>query len=67
MNKYTYGAADSRECIRAKYINNIGNIGSKEKDRGCSTNSVVRETVPLQTSDMGKKAVSVLAHSFWLP
>ena len=26
-----------------------------------------RETVPSQTSDMGKKAVSVLAHSFFLP
>ena len=27
----------------------------------------VRETVPSQTSDMGKKTVPVLAHSFWLP
>ena len=27
----------------------------------------IRETVPSQTSDMGKKTVSVLAHSFWLP
>ena len=27
----------------------------------------VRETVPSQTSDMGKKTVSVLAHSFLLP
>ena len=29
--------------------------------------SVVRETVPSLTSDMGKKTVSVLAHSFLLP
>ena len=28
---------------------------------------VLRETVPLQNSDMGKKKVSVLAHSFLLP
>ena len=27
----------------------------------------VREAVPLQTSDMGKKTVLVLAHSFLLP
>ena len=27
----------------------------------------VRETVPLLTSDMGKKTVSVLAHSLFLP
>ena len=26
-----------------------------------------RETVPSQTSDMGKKTLSVLAHSFLLP
>ena len=28
---------------------------------------IVRETLPLQTSDMGKKTVSVLAHLFLLP
>ena len=27
----------------------------------------IRETVPSQTSDMGKKTVSVLAHKFLLP
>ena len=30
------------------------------------TPGLLRETVPLQTSDMGKKTVSVLAHSFLL-
>ena len=28
---------------------------------------MARETVPLQTSDMGKKTLSVLAHKFLLP
>jgi hypothetical protein len=29
-----------------------------------SKTEILRETVPLQTSDMGKKTVSVLVHSF---
>ena len=29
--------------------------------------STKKETVPSQNSDMGKKILSVLAHSFWLP
>ena len=30
-------------------------------------NGSARETVPSQTSDMGRKTVSVLVHSFVLP
>ena len=37
--------------------------GGPVDDRSVASNSQ-RETVPLQTSDMGKKTVSVLAHSF---
>ena len=38
--------------------------------KGITTNKntkPTRETVPSQTSDMGKKTVSVLAHPFLLP
>ena len=34
---------------------------------GAGTGNPLRETVPSQTSDMGGKTLSVLAHSFLLP
>ena len=36
--------------------------------QSCGGNlALIRETVPLQTSDMGEKTLSVLAHSFLVP
>ena len=53
-----YGDRETHEC---KFSRKRGFLPCKLIYR------VTRETVPVQTSDMGKKTVSVLAHLFVLP
>ena len=55
--------AKKKNSERKKQITGI----QKYKLQGYINPSYIRETVPSQTSDIGKKTVSVLAHYFLLP
>ena len=61
-----YKRLDKAENIRM-IINDEDDVNAMYKGHKIFMRMTVRETVPSQTSDMGEKPLSVLAHKFLPP